>query len=158
MGALCGAQAYRNASPQGSVGRSDYTESSGSLQTKAHPPASPLSRLGRLDHSRSAALAGFSEEGAGWGGMCAGRPMFELWLYDSSTEWSWAMPTPQGCRIEQRDMCTYMYVYSSTAWLKGHNRKRGKVRNANISWESGTWLGSLPGGRTGKQMAGDRDA
>lgn len=47
-------------------------------------------------------------------------------------------------------MCIYMYVYFSIVWFKGYNRKRGKVRNVNIFWELGIWLGFLFGGRIGK--------
>ena len=39
----------------------------------------------------------------------------------------------------------------------GYNQKKGNMGNTNTFWESGTRLGSLPVGKTGKQMIGDRE-
>lgn len=80
-------------------------------QSTVHQQACSPSRAWTV----SAATVGFMGEVARQGGMCAGRPMFELGLYDSSTEWPWAMPTQQGCKIEQGDVyiCIHTCMYIS---------------------------------------------
>lgn len=96
---------------------------------------------------QSTATAGFSGEMAAWGGMCAGRPTFELW---STTEWPRAVPAPQGCRTEQdTHVCPYVCVCVcfGIAQLLRHNRERCKRGNANTSLTSGTRLGPCLLGR-----------
>lgn len=103
--------------PQGSVGRSNYKESSGSLQIGAQSTRKP---------APTAAQGG---AGGPLGGMWVGRLMFELWLYSPSTEWPWHRAIRLG-----KEMHTYVYihVYFSTAWLVGHNREKYKVRPAKF--------------------------
>lgn len=144
VAAFCSAQVYRNVSPRAQWGGATTKRAVGHCKSKHSPPAGrPPSWAAKT----MVVTVGFTGEAARRGGMSVGRPMFELWLYDSPTAWPWAIPTPQGCKAEQGDVCICVHtctcVYFSTAWLIRLNWERSKVRNANTSWGSGTRLGSL---------------
>lgn len=95
------------------------------------------------------AMAGFTGRWPSGVGYVPADPCLNC---GSRTEWSWAVPTPQACRTEQRDrhICTYyMCVYFRAAQLLGHNWERSKVGNISVSFLGiRDEVGVLPFGKT----------